>query len=137
MKQAAALQVVEIGFESNPSQGHYHFHILEPVHFAIEIRRAIGQFLRQRLVVGRRAADRGGDVEVLQFESVRAVRGRRLIGESGLVQDRIHEFAGGIAGERTSGAVGAVGAGSEAEHQHARVGIAEARDGLSPIFPIR
>ncbi len=80
--------------------------------------------------------DRRGDVEILQLKAVTALRRVGLIGKSRLVQNRIHEFAGGIAGERASGAVRAVGSGREAEHQDTRVGIAEARNRLSPILPI-
>ncbi len=70
------------------------------------------------------------------MEPVVAVRRIRLIGESGFVEDRVHEFAGGIAGEGTPGAIGTVGSGSETEHEHAGVGISEAGDGLAPVFAI-
>ena len=63
--------------------------------------------------------------------------GRRgLIGEAGFVQNWVHKIAGGVSGKRAAGAIGAVGAGSESEHEDARMRIAEARDGLAPVFAV-
>ena len=96
----------------------------------------MGQLLRQRLVIGRSAADRGGDIEVFQFKAVITGIGSGLIGKSGLVEDRIHEFTGRIPCKRTSSAVRAMGAGREAEDQDTRMGISEAGNGLAPVLPI-
>jgi len=64
------------------------------------------------------------------------MRGARLRGESGAMQYRIHEIAGGVAGERTSSSIRSVRAGSKRENQDARVRIAKSGDGLGPIFPV-
>ncbi len=50
------------------------------------------------------------------------------------MQDGIHEVAGAVAGEGAAGAVGSVSARSEAEDEDAGVGIAEARNRLSPVL---
>ena len=75
----------------------------------------------------------GGDVEVVEFEAVLAGDGDGLGGESGLVEDLVEDVAGAVAGEHAAGAVGAVGAGSEAEDEDAGVRVAEGGDGSSPI----
>ena len=61
--QLSSLQIVEIGVESDSSQGDDDPQILEPFQFAFEKRSALGQFLGQRFVIRRRATGRGGDVE--------------------------------------------------------------------------
>src|SRR6266403_3756486 len=104
-EHSSALQVVEVRFKSNPAQRDDHPDALEPIHFAVKIWYAVGQLFWQRLVLGWCAADRRGDVEVLQFKTIVAIRSIGLIGESGFMQDWIHEFAGGIAGEWAPGAV--------------------------------
>jgi hypothetical protein len=52
------------------------------------------------------------------------------------VQDGVHELTGSVAGERPSGAVGAVSAGSKSEDQDVSVRIAEAGYGACPILVI-
>jgi hypothetical protein len=52
------------------------------------------------------------------------------------VQHGIHEIAGSVAGERASGAIGAVSAGSESHDQNAGQRIAESGNGLAPVFPV-
>jgi hypothetical protein len=49
------------------------------------------------------------------------------------VQNRIEEVTGAIAGEDATGAVAAVGSGSEAECQDTGLGIAEAGDRACPV----
>src|SRR5277367_2536104 len=97
-QQSAALHVVQIRVETDLPQGDYNPYVFESRNFAIEKSRALGQFLRQRLVVGRSAADRRGDVEIGQPEPVVAVVGGGLIGESRFVQHGIHELAGRVSG---------------------------------------
>src|SRR5581483_5360849 len=59
-----------------------------------------------------------------------------LGGKSGIEEDWIKEVAGTIAGEGPPGAIRTVCAGSEAQREHAGVGIPEGRDGPAPVFPI-
>ena len=98
------------------------------------MRGAIADLLRCGLVAGRSAADDGADPELAQLEAVVATNGDGLAGEAKLVEHRVHEVAGAVAGEGAAGAVGSVGTGSEAEHEDAGVGVAEAGNGFGPVF---
>jgi hypothetical protein len=55
--QFFSLQVIEIGFEPDSSQGNDDAQIFQSLQFALQKRSAVGQFLGQRLVVGRGACD--------------------------------------------------------------------------------
>src|SRR5277367_1248846 len=133
---AATLEVIEIGIKADLAQRDHNFYILQSIHFAIEIRSAVCQFLRKRLVVWRSAAYCSRNVEIFQLQPVIAFGGVRLIGETGLMQDGEHKFPRRISGERTPSAIGAVRAGSEPEDENPRIGIAESGDGLSPVLAI-
>jgi hypothetical protein len=50
------------------------------------------------------------------------------------VENGVHEIAGAVAGKGPPRSVGSVGAGSEAEDEDAGIGIAEAGNGLGPVF---
>src|SRR6266852_9988943 len=134
--QFSSLQIVEIGFESDSSQGNDDAQIFQSFEFAFQIRSAVGQFLGQRLVARRRAASGGSDVEIGQNKPVVTVGRRRLTSKSRFMQHRIHEVAGGVAGKGAAGAIGAVRAGSESEHEDAGMGIAESGNGLSPVLVV-
>jgi hypothetical protein len=135
-KLPVSFQIVEVGVESNLPKSHDHSQVLQALDLAIKEGRTVGEFLRQRFVVGRSAASGGCDVQILECEAVLAIDCVRLARESKLVENRIHEVAGGIAGERASRAIRAVCAGREAEHEHMRIRIAEARYRFSPIIVI-
>src|ERR1022692_4334369 len=98
--------------------------------------RTLQQLLRKRLVGGWSAADRGCDVQIFQRESIVAIGGVGLIGESGFIEHREHEFAGGIPREGASGAVGAMRTGSQTHDEYARSGIAETGHGLAPVLAV-
>src|SRR6266536_4473686 len=104
--------------------------------FPIKVRRAIRQFLRQRLVIWRRATDCSRDVKILQNQTVIAVGAERLAGETNLVQHWIHEIAGSVSGERASGAVGSMSSRSQPKHDDASVGITEAWHRFAPVLPL-
>lgn len=131
-----ALQVIQIGIESDFAQGDDDIYFAQSSDFPIEKRRAVGKFLRHGLVRRWSTAHGGRNIKVLQLETVVAISGVGLVGKSGFIQHGIHEFAGCVAGEGTPGAVGAVSAGGESHDQHARIGIAEAGDWLTPILAI-
>src|SRR5579863_44200 len=133
---AASFQVIEIGVKANPAQRDYDFHVLQTLHFTIQIGSAVRQLLWKRLVVGRSTANRGRDVNIFQLQPVITISRIGLVGKSGFKQHGIHEFAGRISGKRTAGAIGAVRSGSEAKNKHPRGGVAEAGYGLSPVFAI-
>ena len=110
------------------------------VDLRVEMIEAARDLLRQRLVVGRRAAHRGEDVRVRSAQAVVDVSGRRDVGEAGAMQRRHQEVAGAadaVAGEHAAGAVGAVRRGRQADEQQPRVGIAEARHRAAPVGLVR
>jgi hypothetical protein len=84
-KLTSAFQVIEVSIETDSSQRHYDSQILETVHFAIEIRRTIREFLWQRFVIGRSTADGGCDVQTFQLKSIVTMRGVGLIGKTSFV----------------------------------------------------
>src|SRR5205823_12659577 len=57
----SAFQVIEVSIETDSSQSHHYSQILQAIHFAIEIRSTVGEFLWQRLVIRRSAAHGGGN----------------------------------------------------------------------------
>jgi hypothetical protein len=109
-RYAAPLKIVQIGVKPDSSQSHYHLQILQSFQLAVEKCGALRQLLAQRLIVGRSAARRGGNIQILQCKAVVTPGCGRVIGEAGLVQYRIHEVSRRIAGERSPGAVGAMSA---------------------------
>src|SRR5260370_23875908 len=115
--QFSSLQIVEIGFESDSSQGNDDAQIFQSFELAFEIWSAVGQFLGQGLVARRGAASGGSDVESGQSKPVVTGGRRRLTSKPRFVQHRVHEVAGGVAGKRAAGAIGAVRAGRESEHE--------------------
>src|SRR5450631_480244 len=134
--QLSSLQVVEIGFEADPSQGNDDAQIFEFFEFACEKGRAVGQFLRQMLVVGRGAADSSGDIEPGEHLAIVASGRGGQQGKAGFVQHRVHKGAGGVSGERPACSIGTVGARRESENEDACVGIAEAGNGLAPVLAV-
>jgi len=68
-----------------------------------------------------------------ELEAIVAGDGAGLAGQAKLVQDGIHEVAGAIAGEGTTGAVGSVGAGGKAKDENAGAGVAKAGNGARPV----
>src|ERR1035441_7906261 len=111
------LQVIEICIEPDSAQRNYNFHALQYSQFAIQEGRAVSEFRRQGLVVGRRAAHSRGDVAVHQLQSVVAMLGIGLRCEANLVQNGIHEFSRRIPSKRTAGTVGTVGSGRQSRSE--------------------
>jgi hypothetical protein len=79
------LEMSEVGIERDLAQRHYYFRLFQTVKLPVKVRRAIRQFLRQRLVIGRRATSRSCDVKICQNQTIVAVGGERLAGETNLV----------------------------------------------------
>ncbi len=98
-----------------------------------EVLAAVTNLLREGLVAGRSAADDGGDPGVAKFEPIVARGAGGLVGEAEFVEDGVHEVSGAVAGKRTTGAVGTMGAGSESKDQDAGAWIPEARNGTGPV----
>ena len=99
-----------------------------------EMRGAVADLFRERLVRGWGAADDGGDPGVFEPKAVGKGGAGGLVGEAHGVEDRVHEVAGAVSGEDAAGTVGSVGSGGEAEDEDAGARIAEARDGARPVF---
>jgi hypothetical protein len=102
-----------------------------------EMRGAVANLLRLRLVAGRGAADDGGDPGVAKFEAIAAVGGAGFAGQAQVVQDGVHEVAGAIAGKGATGAVRSVGAGREAQDEDASAWIAKAGNRARPVGLIK
>lgn len=85
-------------------------------------------FLRDRFVFGRHAANRIGDQHARQYQPI--VRSLVIITfrKSKAAQSGIEELAGIIAGEWPAGAIGALEAWRKPNDQQTRVGIAEGRN---------
>src|SRR5436190_3569397 len=81
----SAFEVIEISIETDFSQSHDDSQILETIHFAIKIRRTVGEFLWQRLVIRRSTAHGCCDVQILQLEAIVAMRGVWLIGKTSFI----------------------------------------------------
>ena len=101
-----------------------------------EMRGAVADLLGRGLVAGRSATDDGADPDLAQLEAVVAADGVGLGGEAEFVEDGVHEVAGAVAGKGSPRPVGSVGSWGEAQDEDAGVGIAEAGNGLGPIFLI-
>src|SRR5579863_6828825 len=132
----APFEVIEICIEANPSQSNHDLHISETLQLTIQVGSAVRQLLRQRLIVGRSTANRRGDVDVVELESVQTIGRVWLIGKTSLVQHWKHEFAGCVPGKRAASAVRAMCAGSEPQNQDPSFWIAESWHWLSPILTI-
>ncbi len=86
---------------------------------------------RRRLVLRRHAAHRVGDARVDELEPVVDARSKAPSGEAVLLQRRIEQIAGVIAGERPPGAVGAAQPRCEADDQERA--LTEPNDGTGAL----
>src|SRR6516225_5753228 len=87
-----------------------------------------------RLVLRRHAAHRIGDAAIDEGEPVIGALGIGAAGEAKFTQGLIEEYAGKVAGEGTSGPVGAAQAGREPDDEQAHILAAERGDGR--VVPI-
>ncbi len=60
--------------------------VLQKFKFAGEIGKAVGKFLRRRLVVRRGTTGGGSDIHIVEFETIAARNGMRLITKPGAVE---------------------------------------------------
>ena len=84
--QSQLLSSRKVSFESDHPQCDHDLNSLQMLELVQQIRPAIGEFRRQRLIVGGSAVDRRGDVAIDQSQAIIAVDRRRLIGETKIVQ---------------------------------------------------
>ena len=104
--------------------------------FAPQIAAAIQNFARQRLVGRWRATHGGGNVNILQPQSILAILRSRLIRESRRVQRLVQKIAGAVARKYAPRAIRSMRRRSQPQDKQLRVRIAEARHTASPIFPL-
>ena len=102
--------------------------------FGGEMRRTVADLLGRWLVAGRGTADDGTDPDLTELQAIIPAGSDWFAGKAKLVEDRIHEVTGAVAGKGAPGAVGSMGAWSETHDEDARVGVAEARDRPRPVF---
>jgi hypothetical protein len=115
-----------ISIESNLSEAHDNAHAREGLDLVGEVGATVANLLRERLVAGWGAADDGSDPGVTELEAVVASDSAGLAGKPEFVEDRIHEVAGAVTGERTASAVGSMSTWGETEDQDSGSRIAEA-----------
>src|SRR3989442_4794111 len=89
---AQSLEVIEIGIKGDFSESNDYSRIGQSLELSLQIWRAIGQLLKEWLVVRRGAAHRGGDVDVLKYQAIVAVSGAGLVGKPGFEKNGVHEF---------------------------------------------
>jgi len=80
---AAALQQLQVGVEANPPERDDDLDVGQRGELGLEMGKAVGDLVGGRLVIGRRAADRGGDERVAQLQAVARVARGRDVRESG------------------------------------------------------
>src|SRR5262245_4691124 len=133
---AAELEALEIGVEPNPAERDDDTYMRERRDFGVEVRQAVGDLFRRRLVAWRCATDGGGDVCAGQREAIVGILRRGNVRETGAMEGGHQEVAGAagtVAGEHAARAIGAVRRRGQADQQHACVRITEAWYGLAPV----
>lgn len=98
-----------------------------------EVLAAVADLFGGWLIAGRGAADDGGDPGIAEFQAIIAIDGALLGGETEFMEDGVHEVAGAVSSERTAGAIGSMGTGSEPQKQNSGARISEARDRARPV----
>ena len=122
--------------KGDPAQADDAFNPGQQIHLLLQKRQAIADLLRRGLVLRRRAAADGGDIETGQPQPIPAVKRFCLVSKSGFIQSTVKENARTISGEHAPGAVRAMRPWRQTNHQQARLGIAEAGHRLAPILPV-
>src|SRR6266566_4477292 len=127
---------VEPGIVRDAAQRHDDAHALEQAQLGREIGPAALELGATRLVAGRRAARRSGDVAVPQLEAIGPRNGVRPARESEAVQRLVQPVAARVPREHPAGAVRAVRRGRQAHDQEPRARVTEGGDGPTPIVPL-
>jgi hypothetical protein len=118
------------------SESHHHLQSRKRRDLAIEVLRTGRNLVRQWFVVRWRAAHRRCDVNVTQLKAIVSAMRCGDVGEAGAMQrghQKISGPADSVAGEHTARPIGAVCRRRQAEDEHTRAGIAEARHWPSPV----
>lgn len=126
----------QVGPMSQSSESNDDSQSIQQAQLAREKRATSGEFSRGRLVVGRRAMDRRGDVAIDEIQSVIGRDRGRLVCEACLVEGPIEEVSRSISGEHPTGTVGAMRSGGESNNQHLGIDWTKRGDRFAPILPV-
>jgi hypothetical protein len=126
-------QVGEIAVEGDLSETDDDADAWQGLDLSGEVRGAVAEFQRKRLVAGWGAANDRGYPRVTELEAVVAGDGQRSGGEAEFVEDGVHEVPGAVAGKGTASAIGSVGTGGETEDEDAGARVSKARNGTAPV----
>src|SRR4029079_19368166 len=99
LEQTASFQVVQVSVEPDPTKSDDHSQFEETFDLTVEVRGTVRNFSRSGLIVRRGTAGGGCDVGMFKRQTVASMGGHRLSGEPCLVQNRVHEETGGVAGK--------------------------------------
>src|SRR6185437_3985935 len=105
----------------------------ELVEFSLQKATAVFELSGRGAVVGWGAARRIREIGAAQAQAVAAFAALGLGGEAGAVERGEKKVAAAVAGEHSSGAVGAVGGGGKADQDHRGLRIAETGHRAGPI----
>jgi len=126
----------QIDVEGQASERDYNFQIAQQFQIFFQIRPAVTDLFRERLVVRRSATHSRADVSAGEHQPVVARNAGGLRSETSLEKSPIEEVAGAVAGEHAAGPIGAMRAGRKADQEHAGVRIAKSGHWPGPIILI-
>src|SRR5207247_2083110 len=127
----------QVRLPADPPEPHDDAHAIQQPERLEKVRLAARELGRRRLVAGRRAAERGGDVRVSEAETVSPMSRGRRVGEARVVERVDVPVAAPVAREHPAGAVAAVRRGCEPDEEEARLRVAEARQRPRPVGEAR
>jgi len=108
---------------------------LEKFDFPCEVRAAVRELGRQRLVCRRSAPERGRDVRPVKLQTVISADRSRLVRKARPIERAIEKIPRSVAREHPAGPISPMCCGSKTENQQPRLFISESGYGLSPIVP--
>lgn len=134
--ETAFAQEFEDRAECNRAERYQYAQTRQRIELLEQIRKAVPQLFRRRLILRGRTPRRGGDECVAQLEAVVSIGRVGLRREAGTIERRIKERTRGVSGERASGTVAAVRARGETNDHYARPRIAERGHRFAPVLAV-
>ena len=126
-------EVREVSIPGNFAEADDDLDARQSLKFRREMPGAGSDLLGGRLVTRRSAADDGGDPGMAELQTIVDRDGTSFVGKAELMQDRIHEVAGAIAGEDAAGSIGAMGSRSKPKDENAGAWVTESRHRPGPV----
>jgi hypothetical protein len=126
----------EEGPEGDLTQGDDNPRRSEEFQFPAEKRSATLEFLRERFVPRRSAAQCGKDDGVTQDEAVAAMAGTRLVGKPEATKGLEQPISAPIPGKHPAGPISPVCCRSQSHDHQSGIGISEGRKRTGPVFLI-